>query len=270
NFTQSSVDITLGLGRLYGFSVRCLFETRDITDISTMQEISPAIAANTAENTSTTLTDARDNNTYTVKKINGDVWMTQNLRFTSTSVPTATSNVTADKTLTYYSLDSSSAGSFGAYSGHCDDTNGYNYACIYDSGSADTGVWYNYYAATAGTISTDSNDATASQDICPKNWHLPTGPNTTSGTDINRLVGNTTSGWQEATASLTTFDGVSGGYYGGNGSLFNAERGYWWSATAYDTTLRYALDYNSDDGTFRGSSYNYGYIGFSIRCITNA
>ncbi|MBR0488105.1 fibrobacter succinogenes major paralogous domain-containing protein, partial [Candidatus Saccharibacteria bacterium] len=47
NFTQSSVDITLGLGRLYGFSVRCLFETRDITDISTMQEISPAIAANT-------------------------------------------------------------------------------------------------------------------------------------------------------------------------------------------------------------------------------
>ncbi|MBR0488310.1 hypothetical protein IJJ39_01385, partial [Candidatus Saccharibacteria bacterium] len=213
-----------------------------------------------------TVYDKRDEKTYTVKKINSYCWMTQNLRFTGTSVPTATSNVTANKTLTYYSLDSSNAGSFGAYSGHCNGTNGYNYACIYDSGSTEAGVWYNYYAATAGTVSSDSNSTAASQDICPKNWHLPTGSNTTSGTEINNLVGNTTSRWQAATTGLTAFGAVAGGTYL-DGSLYSAELGYWWSATASNNTIRHYLAYNSSNGQFNGNGNGSRNIGYFVRCV---
>lgn len=209
--------------------------------------------------------DKRDNKDYTVRYINGSCWMTQNLRFTDTSVSVAKSNVTTDKTLTYYSLDSSDS----SYSGHCDSTNAYDNACIKDSGSTSTGVWYNYYAATAGTIAGSSNNTNATQDICPKNWHLPSAPNTTSGTDFNELIGNTNSGWQSATAGLTAFGAVAGGAYSmTTGSLINTGYGYWWSATARTTTSRNNMRYLSSSNTFNGNDY-YGRdtFGFYVRCV---
>ena len=190
--------------------------------------------------------------------------MTQNLRFTDTSVPSATSNVTADKTMTYYDLATN-----GASGGKCYESNGYDNACIKDSGDTTKGVWYNYYAATAGTVSGSSNSTVASQDICPKNWHLPSGPNTTANTDINKLVGNTTSGWQNPTTGLTAFSAVAGGRYV-DGSLDNTGRGYWWSATAYGTTYRYSLLYDSSDVQFRGDSYGRRFFGYFVRCVRSS
>ena len=209
--------------------------------------------------------DKRDENDYTVRYINNQCWMTQNLRFTGTSVPSATSNVGTDKTLTYYSLASADS----SYSGHCDSTNGYNYACTKDSGSTTTGVWYNYYAATAGTISGSSNPTAATQDICPKGWHLPSGSNTTSGTDFNKLVGNTTSDWQNPTSGLTAFGAVSGGYYN-NGSLGLTGSGYWWSATTTNVTGRYLLGYDSSNGQFYGNVSGYRYYGLFVRCVRSS
>ncbi|MBQ2695469.1 InlB B-repeat-containing protein, partial [Candidatus Saccharibacteria bacterium] len=219
-----------------------------------------------------TVYDKRDGNDYTVRYINGECWMTQNLRFTNTSVPTATSNTTADKTLTYYSLDSSNAGNFNAYtSATCGtgSTAGYTHACVYDSGDTTTGVWYNYYAATAGTVSGSSNSTAASQDICPKNWHLPSGPSTTSNTDFNKLVGNTSSDWQDPTTGLTAFGAVAGGTYN-NGSLSSTGAGHWWSATAVSTTNRYRLYYISNDGQFVGHYQSARYLGFSVRCVRSS
>ena len=226
-----------------------------------------------------TVYDKRDEKDYTVKLINGECWMTQNLRYlgdTNSAAKTMTignsnSNVT-NKSITLYSLKNGDAQTFNAYdSSKCGtgSTAGYNNACVYDSGSTSTGVWYNYYAATAGTVSTNSNSTAASQDICPKNWHLPTGPSTTSNTDYNKLVGNTTSGWQNPTTGLTAFSAVAGGdYY--NGSLGSTGYGYWWSATAYSTTLRYYLGYNSSDGQFSGYNYYYRYNGFFVRCVRSS
>ena len=213
-----------------------------------------------------TVYDKRDGNDYTVRYINGECWMTQNLRFTGTSVPTATSNTTADKTLTYYQLDIN-----GTSGGKCYDTTGYSNACIKDSGSTSTGVWYNYYAATAGTVSGSSNSTVASQDICPKNWHLPTGPNTTSGTDFNKLVGNTTSGYQNPTTGLTAFGAVAGGKYY-NGALYATGYGLWWSATADTAVTRYYLIYNSSNGQFNGNfNYDrYRYYGYFVRCVRSS
>ena len=36
------------------------------------------------------------------------------------------------------------------------------------------GAWHNYTAATAGTITGDSNTTDATKDICPAGWRLPT------------------------------------------------------------------------------------------------
>ena len=218
-------------------------------------------------------TDKRDNKVYSVRYINDYCWMTQNLAYVGDTgsasgkmtIGDSNSNVT-NKSIDLYSLNSSNAGSFGAYSGHCDTTNGYNYACIYDSGSTTTGVWYNYYAATAGTVSTNSNSTAASQDICPKNWHLPTGPNTTSGTDFNILVGNTTGGYQAATTGLTAFSAVAGGYYS-SGSFSGTDSGYWWSATAYDISRRYYLFYRSSNGQVRANNSSTRYAGIYVRCV---
>ena len=199
--------------------------------------------------TGTTVYDSRDEKDYTVKLINGQCWMTQNLRFTETSILSATSNVATDKTLTYYSLNSSDSGDFGEYDDHCDSTNGYNFACIYDSGSASTGAWYNYAAASVGTITTSSNGALASQDICPKNWHLPSGPGTVEGTDLSILGGTTLGGWQ-TTAGFIAFDAVAGGYYA-NGAVYDADKAFWWSANASVATGRYSLYYDSSASYYK-------------------
>ena len=132
--------------------------------------------------------------------------------------------------------------------------------------SSTAGAWYNYAAATAGTITGSSNSTAATKDICPAGWHLPTGPNTTANTDINKLVGNTTSGWQAATTGLTAFGAVAGGHYG-TGSLRGTDSGYWWSATAGNTVSRYPLIYDSRDGQFF-SNGNYGRdSGYFVRCV---
>ena len=221
----------------------------------TMQAFSPT--ATTCE--SGTLTDARDSKTYTVKKISGQWWMTQNLRYlgdTNSAAKTMTignnnSNV-ANKSITLYSLNSSNAGNFNAYSGHCDSTYGYDYACVYDSGGTSKGVWYNYYAATAGTISTNSNQNEATSDICPKNWHLPSYNTSSPAGSINSI-----------TSQSTAFSPVTGGYYY-NSSLTFAKRGYWWSSTAQNATYRRILYY--DGSSLNASSSVYRYYGVYVRC----
>ena len=226
----------------------------------TMADCKKNVSNDIGENV--TVYDKRDGKDYMVKYINGECWMTQNLRFTGTSVLAATSNVTADKTLTYYQLDTD-----GDASGEkCYSTNGYSNACIKDSGDTTKGVWYNYMAATAGIISGTSTSTVASQDICPKNWHLPSGPNTTANTDINKLVGSTTSGWQNPTTGLTAFSAVAGGSYY-NGSLSSTGYGYWWSATADTPIGRYVLVYNSSNGQFNGDYGDTRYRGFFVRCV---
>ena len=243
----------------------------------TMQDFEPC--SSIADGTSGTLTDSRDTNTYTVKKINGQWWMTQNLRYlgdTGSAAKTMTignnnSNV-ANKSITLYSLKPGDAQTFNAYdSSKCGSgsTAGYSNACVYDSGSTSTGVWYNYYAASGGTISTNSNSTVATSDICPKNWHLPTGSSTTSNTDFNKLVGNTTSGWQAATTGLTAFSAVAGGTYS-DGAHDRTGNGFWWSATVYSATLRHSLVYNSSNGQFYGDSRNVRSFGIFVRCVRSS
>ena len=214
---------------------------------------------------STVLQDVRDNEIYQITKINGAYWMTQNLRYVgdigsasgSMTIKSATTNVSADKTLTYYSLDSSDS----SYTNHCDSSNGYTYPCAKagkDDNNNDT-VWYNYAAASAGTITGSSNSTYATQDICPKGWKLPVYGSSTKEAGSIRSI----------TSYTTAFSPVYGGYYNDDGSLGNASTGgYWWSATASDNTGgRYRLNYYSGS---LSTANDYRRNGRYVRCVRSA
>ncbi len=211
-----------------------------------------------------TVYDKRDDKDYTVRYINGSCWMTQNLRFTETSLNLETSNVGVNKTISYGDLTSG-------------DSN--VVARIHESGDDTIGVWYNYAAASAMYIATNSNSNYSSYDICPKNWHLPTGPNTTADTDLNMLIGNTISDFQDLTAGLDSFVDINGGIYSG-GTLGSSSLGGWWSGTAGSTTTRYALIYDGTNRIPMGDHYVGGLIsgdetesrgsGMFVRCVRSS
>ena len=186
-----------------------------------------------------TVYDSRDGNDYTVRYINEACWMTQNLRLPGgTTLTSSDSNVTRS-----YTLPKSSASGF--------DRDNYTVANMYNGTNTTYGAYYNYCAASAGTVcSQTKQDAT--QDICPKGWRLPI-PSEMDG--IN------------GTSYLDAFSPVYSGNYS-NGSLRNTgSYGLWWSATAYGSNIQYYLFYYS--GSLYTSDYNKG-DGLSVRCVRSS
>ena len=208
--------------------------------------------SNTLQNASscgsspTTLTDARDGETYTVRSINGVCTMLQNLDFAVVSgmeLAFDSTNVTATNVIT--TVGSLTSGG------------SYDEMRILKSSTPNYGTYYNYAAVTAGTVTGSSNTTNATQDICPKGWRLPTHNEQTS------IAGG--SGW--LTSNVSAFSAVAVGYYLG-GSLAAADSyGSWWSSTASSTVDRYYLNYSVSNGLYSGYDSNRGSVGFSVRCV---
>ena len=238
-----------------------------------MQNITADTVTNACDGNSGSMTDIRDNQIYTVKKINGQLWMTRNLAIgcngSGSTYGSDLSNVIITNTYTNFSSNiptstpsfrlsvkavSSSHGGFEQAGMQCNST---------------YGAWYNYAGATLSTITGNPNSTVATDDICPAGWHLPSGPNTTANTDINKLVGNTTSNYQAATTGLTAFGAVAGGNYS-SGAKSSTANGYWWTTTASGDAARYSLVYNSSNGQFRGDNSSNRYRGMFVRCVKSS
>ena len=140
--------------------------------IQTMQEMTSTICADAAENDTAQLTDTRDGKKYWVTKLaDGNCWMTQNLDLDlSTDVPLTPDS--SDVVRTWVPTVNTSttifdnADSDGAYSYDPDTTVG--------STGLSLGNYYQYNAATAGTLSTSTTGGqTSLNSICPRNWRLP-------------------------------------------------------------------------------------------------
>ena len=193
------------------------------------------------------MTDGRDGNTYTTATIGGVCWMTQNLRFQGTDLKVDESDVTSPVTLTPYSLDKNDS----SYTNHCDNTNGYNYACTKLSTDTNYGAYYNYCAASAGEVCNNSTKADATRSICPAGWKLPT------QTQLNAVPSKD--------SHFTAAAGLAG-YYDG-GTLGSAgSYGSWWGSTASSATRQYYLYYIKvyDLWYVLGSIK---YFGYSVRCV---
>ena len=207
-----------------------------LDDVTYMQDLTAAQCSDSYDGATATLRDRRDSNIYTIAKINGNCWMTQNLRLAGGTTLTSTySNVSSS-----YTLPTDSTSGF----------NDYTVANMHYSGNTTTGAWYNYCAASAGTVCSETKQD-ASYDICPKGWRLPT------KTEFDGING---------TSYTSAFSPVTGGNYI-NGSLGDTSGGYWWSSTANGSSYQYSLGYKGSSlGIYMGRKITGSYV----RCIRSS
>ena len=201
-----------------------------------IQDFTNAQCQSLASNNNYTVYDERDGSDYTVRYINGACWMTQNLRLSGgRTLTSADSNVTRNWSFPTGSLTSG---------------NTYTEARSTISSNTSYGGYYNYCAASAGTVCNDTTEQDATQDICPKGWRLPT-HNEQSG----------------ITGYASAFSPVYSGYYYGGSLSGTGSYGYWWSATARSSAYQYGLNYISD--SLYTNDGRYKYFGLSVRCVRN-
>ena len=237
---------------------------RGIFTISNMQQMNPNIckASTTPLATATqldtdgshhgdpnyvptvTLTDTRDNNTYTVSKLaDGKCWMTQNLRIINKTITPADSDVISNYTIPASSISGFDSGAYEASNVYLDSDGGL----------------YKWYTATAGTGTYYMSNTTVS--ICPKGWRLPTGGN--SG-EFQTLYNNypSSSALRSDPVNLT----LSGNVY--NSSHFDqGSNGRYWSSTARSSDGVYAHDLYLNASTVYPTYYDGKNLGSSVRCI---
>ena len=186
--------------------------TNLLDDVTYMQDLTAAQCSGSPDGATATLRDRRDNNTYTIAKINDNCWMTQNLRLSGgRTLTSADSNVASNYTIPTAPL----AGNDGSYTA----------GQIQDSGNTTTGYWYNFCAASAGTDCSETSQNTI-YDICPKGWKLPTRDEADTITI--------------STKYFSAFSPVVGGYYY-EGSLSSTDKGFWWSHTPHGSRQKYFL-----------------------------
>ena len=251
--------------KINGFNVRCIADDPTIHSISTMQQMTPEICAATTTplKTSTqldtngsyrgnvnyvptkTLTDTRDNNTYTVSKLaDGKCWMTQNLRIINKTITPDDSDVTSN-----YTIPTSSnimGSSYNTSRAHLDE--------MY-------GGYYIWYTATAGTGTTAMNTPglSTTSSICPKGWRLPTGE---YGGEFQALYNNYNS------SSMLLFNPINlklSGNMNGTSRYSQDYYGYYWSSTVHSDERALGLRVGLSD-VIPVSTY-YKLEGFSVRCI---
>ena len=211
----------------------------------TMQDMTPSMVSSINDDQTGTLIDTRDDSTYTIAKLNGAIWMTQNLRITGV-VPAEGSNFS-----TYSSINVCEG----------DLTAGYSFdePRCHDSGNTTNGVWYNYAAASAKTIIGTSNNTLDTENICPANWSLPSYDTNKPAGSVNSLAG-------AGSVTTTAFSPVTGGRYSG-GSVGDTSRGDWWSTTASNTVARHNLYYSDDSNLNLSTSNGSRSLGCYIRCV---
>ncbi len=230
--------------RTYGYSIRCVYGERTLSDINFLQEMSPGIAMATSENTTVTLKDTRDNNDYSVKKLeDGNIWMLTPLGISGKTLTSKDSNLPSGETWT---LPNSSRTGFSEY-----NTNN-----VYNNYSS--GVFYTFYSATAGWGTDSVTSGNSPKDICPRGWRLPTGGE--SG-EFSTLYNRYNSLYLlESTLKLDY-----GGYMN-NGSLKNNySSGHYWSSTVKSANDAYKL--YIDRSSVNAEDYGTKFDGYSIRCI---
>ena len=248
----------------------------------------------------TALTDTRDNNVYTVGKMqDGNCWMMENLRLDNTA--TITSANTNNPATGFTSLSATSDTWCTATNSACYDqsmlnTNNTNIGGTNATGTTLTvtpegntnhnqwygyGNYYNWYSATAGN-GTYSTGSVVTGDICPTNWHLPNG-GTDTGTNggavsggfsyLDTQLGGTGSSQEDNAGEEIVSNRrrsfpnnfLYSGFWFGSSALNRGNNGNYWSRTAYDTDRAYYLNFYSDyaaPGTVTNKT-----LGISVRCL---
>ena len=263
-----------------------------IVDGMNMQDVTQQMCTDTPlyseSGTTYTLTDARDNSTYQVRKLaDGNCWMVSNLKLTGArTLTSADSNVSSD-----FTLKASDSGTWcTTSSSDCDDQ-----SMMIDAHTSTypESYLYNWYAATAGTGKYATSSGNASSSICPKSgsgstsdvsWHLPSGGAAPSGSatgsewyEVFKKGGITYLNWDgtntpfaDKLGANSPFNLSLSGYRDGSRTSGRGTDGNWWSSTASDNGGAYDT-YAYSDGSLGAGPDDYGkYYGYSVRCVLSS
>ena len=222
---------------------------KDLTMITTMQEMTPEVCKATEIHAKNTLTDARDQKTYTVAKLeDGRCWMTQNLATIGIEITPELSDMTSGS----YTIPESDLEAF---------KNKDNVAVI-SLEAAYLGEYGGYYTWKVAAAGNEGNSAYKS--ICPKGWHIPS-TNATSGDFYN------------LTQHYNTVELLSGepGYAqsghtssGSTPDKYPYSTSYWADYAVMDSAHTFSLNFKTDTVTpyAHNSTRSNGY---AVRCIAN-
>ena len=195
-----------------------------------------------------TMTDERDGQTYKTVKIGTQIWMAENLNYTS------------DSTSWCYNDSVEYCAKYGRL---------YTWAAAMDS----VGKW-----SANGKGCGDNKICTPTypvRGICPEGWHLP---DTTEWRTLFTAVGGrltagkmlkSTSGWNRSDNGMDAyaFLALPAGFRNNLGHFVN--KGYYadfWSSTEDNSSYAYYMDLHYDGGNADLGNY-YKYNGFSVRCL---
>ncbi len=258
-----------------------------LDDLQYMQDMTPAICASSIAGEHKSLQDRRDGNTYTVYKLeDGNCWMTENLKLTSQSLTdwkathpdddnnlkltSKYSNVASNST---YTLPTT----FTSASSWTSTNSSFNATLA--SANANYGVYYSWFAATAGTSTTTTAKYTeAPSSICPKGWRLPSGGiGDAASEDVKKKQYSYSYNKLLKDADISGYKGsikIRNAPYNFflAGSVFKGEisreeiYGQYWSSTAWnDSASAFYLNVGTNNvgaDIYIGPSY-----GYSVRCV---
>ena len=268
---------------------------KSLDTATTMQEVTYC-SENLPEGQVYTLTDERDGNTYHVARLkDGNCWMLDNLALDPTDPTTAanmnTSNTNATQEAISNLLNGGSTTAGWSNTAVANVTTGFanddgyiqprinnaskntlvtSYGPASTNGRAKVGIYYNYCAASASTYcyaynsGVDKSDTIidADQDICPANWRMPTGGDSSEYYTLAQMYDSDAINTSSLQYNLSTsLSGIySNGYAYGQGS-----HGDWWSSTYYSSGGMYSSYVSSTSVDPSGSYDRYG--GLSMRCL---
>ena len=208
------------------------------------------------------LVDIRDNNIYSASKLLDEkCWMIDNLRLGDTSAITL-SNTDTNMNATSWTLPASGSWAAESYTiAYINSAYKDTKTTSYGSGSGKIGVYYNYCAASAGTICTSHNSRDASYDICPKNWRMPIGGDSGEYKALYIAYNRNVTNFRSALSTPRSGRLSSDGLVEDQGS-----RGYFWSSTRSSSISMYYLRSSTNiNVAITDGRYN----GFSVRCVSS-
>jgi len=241
-----------------------------------MQDMTPALCESISKNQVGQLIDSRDNIVYSVGKLaDNNCWMTKNLRldFEHANITAENTNNPTEAFLNAYSTvkPSNNGGTWKS----CEHVTGAG-AINYDTQNIgvttqdslghtydEYGVYYNYYAATAGNSIHAETSGVPAGDICSFGWHLPTG-DYTDNSEFHLLRTATQSVYGSDNLLTTPANFVVSGNHS-NG--LQGQVGYYWTGSTYNAYSAHTIQISST-GSYTRTYYDKNW-GYTIRCAAD-
>ena len=295
-----AVTTSTGTVDMHNFTVRYFNPSRtetigsSTTSNITMQNFTQSNCNAMTVGQVVSLTDSRNNQTYRVKKMQDNkCWMVDNMKYLGEGI---TITNTADSTtgITYNSGKRNTVDGTDTQSTDNSDKAFYNnpmsrpycYGTSIQSSYTKCGYLYNWYAATAGTGTYDTNTegTNVSGSICPTGWRLPsamsdgstaTGDGTSyTAADFAVLnasmnAGSLTTGSTSDYPTGWQFSGAWSGVFSGyrvNRFYDQGSRGHYWSSTAASSTYAWSLEFGSSS-VDPGNNSIFKHVGSAVRCV---